>query len=144
MAQALRSDSQDRFARSEPGPVVDLTAFGIDDSQLVIGNLELALSERQVFAAGQRAHLTRREFEVLRALALCHGHVVARERLYEHVWERPMPHQRDRSVDTHVNHIRRRLRKAAPDWSYIHTHFGHGYRLEPERAGRGPQRGRAR
>ena len=81
---------------------------------------------------------------MLHALALCHGHVVARERLYEHVWGRPMPHGRDRSVDTHVNHSRRRLREAAPGWDYIHTHFGHGYRLEPERAERGPQQGRAR
>jgi DNA-binding response OmpR family regulator len=112
-----------------------LAAFGIDNSRLVVGNLELALSERQVFAAGQRAHVTRREFDVLHALALCHGPVVARERLYEHVWGRPMPHARDRSVDTHVNHIRRRLREAAPEWDYIHTHFGHGYRLEPQRGG---------
>ena len=87
--------------------------FGIDDSRLMVGNLELALPERQVFAAGQRAHVTRREFDVLLALALCHGHAVARERLYEHVWGRPMPHARDRSVDTHVNHIRRRLQGRA-------------------------------
>ena len=41
-------------------------------------------------------HLTRHEFEVLQALALCAGHVVTRERLYEHVWHHPM-HPRERS-----------------------------------------------
>jgi DNA-binding response OmpR family regulator len=47
-----------------------------------------------------------------------------------------------RSVDTPVNHIRRRLHEAAPEWNSNHTHFGHGYRLEPERAERGHRRGR--
>lgn len=120
-----------------------LAAFGIDGSVLAVGNLELVPSEGQVLAAGSRAHLSRREFDVLLALAVCHGHVVARERLYENVWGRPMPHARDRSLDYHVNRIRHRLREAAPGWRYVHTHFGHGYRLEPERAGRGRRQRRA-
>ena len=105
--------------------------FGIDDSRVVAGPVELAPSELQAFVHGKRVHLTRREFEVLHALALCAGHVVTRERLFEHVWHHPM-HPRERSVDVHVQRLRTRLAEVSPGWRYIHTHFGIGYRYEPE------------
>src|SRR3990170_1537306 len=41
----------------------------------------------------------------------------------------------DRSVDVFVRKVRLKLEAASPDWSYIHTHFGVGYRFQPERPG---------
>ena len=41
----------------------------------------------------------------------------------------------DRSVDVFVRKLRQKLETASPDWSYIHTHFGVGYRFQPERPG---------
>jgi hypothetical protein len=38
-------------------------------------------------------------------------------------------------VDVFVRKLRQKLEKASPDWSYIHTHFGVGYRFQPERPG---------
>ncbi len=40
---------------------------------------------------------------------------------------------RDRSVDVFVRKARRKLKTCAPGWFYIHTHFGVGCRLTPER-----------
>jgi hypothetical protein len=40
----------------------------------------------------------------------------------------------DRSVDVFVRKLRQKLEKASPDWRYIHTHFGIGYRFAAERA----------
>ena len=40
----------------------------------------------------------------------------------------------DRSVDVFVHKLRRKLERASPDWSYVHTHFGIGYRLAGEPA----------
>ena len=40
---------------------------------------------------------------------------------------------RDRSVDVFVRKVRRKLASSAPGWTYIHTHFGVGYRFSPER-----------
>jgi hypothetical protein len=34
-----------------------------------------------------------------------------------------------------VRKVRQKLEKASPDWRYIHTHFGVGYRFDPERRG---------
>ena len=112
----------------------DLSAFGIDRSRVLVGHVEFLPSERQVFVEGLRLHLTAREFDVLHVLAICAGHVVSRERIYEHVWGRPMPHSRDRAVHVHIRRIRVRLAEVSPDWLYVHTHFGQGYRFEPERA----------
>lgn len=41
----------------------------------------------------------------------------------------------DRSVDVFIRKLRKKLKELSPSWSYIHTHFGVGYRFEPEPAG---------
>jgi DNA-binding response OmpR family regulator len=40
----------------------------------------------------------------------------------------------DRSVDVFVRKLRRKLEAASPGWRYLHTHFGVGYRFDPEEA----------
>jgi DNA-binding winged helix-turn-helix (wHTH) protein len=76
--------------------------------------------------------LTRREFEVLQLLAQAKGKVLQREEIYQAVWGYTMAHG-DRSVDVFVRKVRQKLEKVSPDWNYIHTHFGVGYRFDPER-----------
>jgi len=60
--------------------------------------------------------------------------VLEREKIYQRVWGYAMAHG-DRSVDVFVRKLRQKLEKRSPSWSYIHTHFGIGYRFEPEPAG---------
>jgi DNA-binding response OmpR family regulator len=96
----------------------------VDRDEIAVGHVLLLPSERQLFLNGTRAHLSAREVDVLLVLAVGAGKVVNRERIYEHVWGRPMPHARDRAVEI------------SPGWTYIHIHFGHGYRFDPERAER--------
>ena len=38
----------------------------------------------------------------------------------------------DRSVDVFIRKLRQKLEKRSPNWHYIHTHFGVGYRFDPE------------
>ena len=38
----------------------------------------------------------------------------------------------DRSVDVFIRKLRQKLEKRSPEWEYIHTHFGVGYRFDPE------------
>jgi DNA-binding response OmpR family regulator len=35
-------------------------------------------------------------------------------------------------VDVYVHKLRTKLALALPDWAFIHTHFGFGYRFQPE------------
>jgi DNA-binding response OmpR family regulator len=102
-----------------------------ESAALKYANIELRPNEQQVFIGGQRVAFTLREFEVLQALVERSGRVVRRHNLYERVWGGEMRH-RERSVDVFVRKVRIKLADAAPDWVYIHTHFGIGYRFTPE------------
>jgi DNA-binding response OmpR family regulator len=81
--------------------------------------------------AGTPLELTRREFELLELMAGAEGRVLEREDIYERVWGYAMVHG-DRSIDVYVRKLRQKLERASPDWTYIHTHFGIGYRFAPE------------
>jgi len=105
-----------------------------DQGPVVAGELEIRADQFQAFVAGRSVDLTRREFEVLQLLADAKGKVLQREDIYQAVWGYAMAHG-DRSVDVFVRKVRQKLEKASPDWSYIHTHFGVGYRFDPERRG---------
>jgi len=97
----------------------------------VAGELEVRTDQFQAFAAGRSADLTRREFELIQLLADHDGQVLPREEIYERVWGYSMVHG-DRSVDVFVRKLRQKLERVSPDWRYIHTHFGIGYRFAPQ------------
>jgi DNA-binding response OmpR family regulator len=106
----------------------------VDTGPLVAGELEIRADQFQAFVGGRSVDLTRREFELLELLAQAEGKVLQREEIYQAVWGYAMAHG-DRSVDVFVRKVRQKLETASPDWSYIHTHFGVGYRFQPERPG---------
>jgi DNA-binding response OmpR family regulator len=85
----------------------------------------------QAYVNDASLELTAREFEILHLLCGS-DRVLRREEIYERVWGYAMAHG-DRSVDVFVRKLRQKLRAGSPDWSYIHTHFGVGYRFAPER-----------
>ncbi len=109
----------------------------VETGPLVAGELEIRADQFQAFVRGRSVDLTRREFELLQLLAQAEGKVLQREEIYQAVWGYAMAHG-DRSVDVFVRKVRLKLESASPDWSYIHTHFGVGYRFQPERPG-GPE-----
>ncbi len=96
-----------------------------------IGEIMVRPDLYQAYAASVSLELTAREFEILHLLAQS-DRVLRREEIYERVWGYAMAHG-DRSVDVFVRKLRQKLRAASPRWSYIHTHFGVGYRFAPER-----------
>jgi DNA-binding response OmpR family regulator len=102
-----------------------------DSGPIVEGEVEIRLDQFQAFVSGRSLGLTRREFELLQVLAEASGRVVEREDLYQRVWGYAMAHG-DRSVDVFVRKLRAKLQKDSPKWDYIHTHFGVGYRFDPE------------
>jgi len=106
----------------------------VETGPLVAGELEIRADQFQTFVRGRSVDLTRREFELLQLLAQAEGKVLQREEIYQAVWGYAMAHG-DRSVDVFVRKVRLKLETASPDWSYIHTHFGVGYRFQPERPG---------
>jgi DNA-binding response OmpR family regulator len=99
------------------------------------GELEIRPSEFVALARGRALTLSVRELDLLAALGRRQGRIVPREELYQTVWGIPM-RAADRSVDVYVHKLRAKLAAALPQWEFIHTHFGFGYRFQPERSQR--------
>ncbi len=102
-----------------------------DAEPVVAGELEVRADQFQAFVDGRSIDLTRREFELIELLSAAQGRVLEREEIYQRVWGYAMA-RGDRSVDVFVRKLRQKLEKASPNWRYIHTHFGVGYRFAPE------------
>jgi DNA-binding response OmpR family regulator len=94
------------------------------------GALEIRPDEFIALARGQPLALTVRELQLLTALAERQGRIVSRAELYAVVWGEPY-RKADRSVDVYVGKLRHKLAAAFPGGSFIHTHFGFGYRFTP-------------
>jgi DNA-binding response OmpR family regulator len=106
----------------------------VETAAVIAGDLEIRPDRFQAFVADHNLDLTRREFELLHLLAEERGQVLEREAIYQRVWGYAMAHG-DRSVDVFIRKLRQKLEKHSPPWRYIHTHFGIGYRFDPEPAG---------
>ena len=95
------------------------------------GEVVIRADQYQAYVGDRSVDLTRREFELIQLLADAEGRVLEREDIYQRVWGYAMA-RGDRSVDVFVRKLRHKLEKASPDWRYIHTHFGVGYRFAAE------------
>ena len=102
-----------------------------DLGPLVAGELEIMPDRFQAYVGGESLEFTRREFELLGVLAEHAGKVLERDEIYRRVWGYSMIHG-DRSVDVFVRKLRSKLQRRSPGWEYIHTHFGIGYRFDPQ------------
>ena len=103
-----------------------------DDATLVAGELEIRPDLFDAYVGDRAASLSRKEYELLRQLADADGRVLEREDIYQRVWGYTMV-RGDRSVDVFVRKLRQKLEQLSPDWRYVHTHFGVGYRFAAER-----------
>jgi DNA-binding response OmpR family regulator len=98
-----------------------------------VGPLQISPSDHIARAWGHAVMLSVKELNLLTELAKRADRVVGREELFQLAWKREM-RPGDRSVDVYVRRLRVKLERAMPGWSFIHTHFGFGYRLSPERS----------
>jgi len=77
---------------------------------------------------GTQLDLSRREFDLLRYLALHAGQVVPRRDLLTNVWRMPYGGA-DKTVDVHISWLRRKLGETAQQPRYLHTVRGVGVKL---------------
>ena len=98
---------------------------------IYVGALEIRPIDGLVLAGGRALNLSVREFGLLVALARGGGGIVRREDLYARVWGGTL-RGGDRSIDVYIHKLRVKLEEALPDWRFIHTHVGFGYRFAPE------------
>ncbi|MBN2645745.1 MAG: response regulator [Desulfuromonadaceae bacterium] len=96
----------------------------------VISGLQLDSARQRATLDGQPLDLTTVEFRLLALLASHPGRLYSRQQLMENIY----PDERivcDRTVDSHIKKLRRKLAAIAPQRELIHSIYGAGYKFEP-------------
>ena len=93
-----------------------------------VGAIELDVRSRRVMSGDESIRLTGTEFELLRCLAESPGEVVSKEQLsLQALGRKYLPY--DRSIDTHISNVRRKLADAGVKSPFIQSQRGVGYCL---------------
>ena len=95
---------------------------------LELGPIHIDPTRRTVEREGQAVALTSLEFDLLYFLASRRGRVFSREALMNHVWGEDRVVD-DRSIDSLVSRLRRKLEKDPSDPVWVQTVWGAGYRF---------------
>ncbi len=91
-------------------------------------NLELDAGAYTVTQGGEPLHLTPNEFRLLAALMEHAGQTLSREQLLDEIHGETAAGY-DRSVDSHIKNLRRKLEQDEANGRVIETVYGIGYRL---------------
>jgi len=91
--------------------------------------LELDDSRLRAHVGGVALDLTAVEYQLLSHLASHVGHIYSRQQLMDIMYNDARVVS-DRTVDSHIKKLRRKLQKAAPAQELIHSVYGLGYRYE--------------
>jgi two-component system response regulator CpxR len=105
---------------------VEATAYG--RSEVALGDLKLNIADLDASVDGRALHLTGAEFRVLELLMRVPGRTRSRELLTERVLGRK-PTPGDRSIDTHISNLRRKLAERQCAGVEIRNIRGAGYVL---------------
>ena len=109
-----------RAAAAAPAPASDVPA--------VAGSLTVDPARRQARLDGREVELTANEFELLYLLASNKGIVFSRQALMTRIWGDDT-HVTDRSVDTLVKRVRRKIEADPAEPRFILTVWGTGYKF---------------
>lgn len=95
--------------------------------------LTIDTAAHEVTSNGERIPLTATEFSLLKLLSANQGRVFSREFLLEEVWGNDAV-VFDRTIDSHIQRLRKKLGGADSPGDYIETVWGVGYRFNARAA----------
>ncbi len=101
----------------------------IPDSTVTQSDLQLDRSSSCAIHEGNRQELTAIEFNILMKLSSQPGKIFRRNELMDSAYEDGRI-VNDRTVDSHMKKIRKKLAALAPDKKYLHSIYGVGYKFE--------------
>lgn len=96
-----------------------------------VRDLEIDLQGNRVMRSGQSLRLTRTEFTLLAMLAQSPGQTFTREQMIDRV-HGVIYEGYDRSIDSHIKNIRRKVEEDPLNPTYILTVYGVGYKFTDE------------
>lgn len=95
---------------------------------LTFGALSIDPVKRLVTVAGEIVNMGRKEMDILMILTRRAGDIVTRDTILTALYDGADMY--DRTVDSHMSHLRRKIRDVAGDRLRINSVYGLGYRLE--------------
>jgi len=97
--------------------------------QFKLGDLVIDLSRRSASVRGAEVELTPTEFRLLAFFIESPNRTVSRQQIIDNVFGYDFSGY-DRTVDTHVSNLRKKLDAANPDQKHLKTMYGFGYRFD--------------
>ena len=94
-----------------------------------LGDVEIDLRARRALKDGEEVPLTRTEFEILALLLHRAGEVIPRDEFLDRIWGKDT-YVTNRTVDTHMAALRRKLEADPEHPRFIQSVRGVGYRLD--------------
>lgn len=85
----------------------------------------------QAMADGQDLGLTAVEFQLLRVMMRAPGRIFSREQLMDHMY-RDNRIVSERTVDSHVKKLRKKINEMLPEREIIRSVYGVGYKYQPD------------
>jgi len=98
-------------------------------TQINAGDVVIDLDRRSATVLGEEIELTPTEFRLLAYFIEGRGRTVSRDQIIENVFGYDFSGY-DRTVDTHVSNLRKKLEIANPDKQHLKTMYGVGYRFD--------------
>ena len=98
--------------------------------ELIAGLIQLNESALKITINGETLALTSVEFQLLKILFKHPGQIFSRERLIQNIYS---DHRvvSDRTVDSHIKKLRKKINSISQDHEFIHSVYGAGYKFEP-------------
>ena len=100
------------------------------EQRLIVGPITLDEKKHEVTVEKERLDLTPSEFGLLRVMITHPKRVFSRNELLNHVQGYDFEGY-DRTIDTHVKNLRKKIGRVLPDQQIISTVYGVGYKLLP-------------
>lgn len=92
-----------------------------------IGELVLDAAAHRVYVDGVTVQLTPAEFRILAALCESPGQVFTRSQLLDRLSDGGSIYER--TLDRHINNLRKKIEPSPRDPQYVQTVYGVGYRV---------------
>ena len=93
-------------------------------------DLSVNFRSRSVSVRGKDIKLTKTEFNLLELFISCPGEVLTRDFIQRRIWQDSQLYQYSRTVDVHVQRLRKKLEKDVDNPEYIVTVSGVGYKFD--------------
>lgn len=101
----------------------------VTTNRIQVADVELDLSQKQVYIGGEMVDLTSKEYQLFEYLASHQGQVISREQIREHIWSFDYEGESN-IIDVLIKNLRRKL-DAGREGSIITTKRGLGYVILP-------------